>query len=470
MLSGLLKAAPDSRATQTLRLVREQRAEAEAVAGKVRECLRKYDIRQATAELETARAKYPDETGWTTLQVEIDARQAALRQQSAVADSLRECLKRGDFRAAAAKLAEGRSRHQNDALWSTLQAEIDARQGQAAEMAERIRECVRRGDIAEATAQLAAARTNCPGESRWTELQKEIEARQAETRAESVRACLKAGDWGQAEAQLDAARRSAPNDGRWADLQQEVDASKRRAETASVAENVRELLRRGDADQAEARLAAARTSYPGDRRWAEIQREVDARLEESNADRVRECLSAGDLAQAAEQLAAARSRYPNDDRWTGLQTQIDGARRQAAIAAALESVREWLKRGNIGQAAAQLAAARSNYPDEPGLVGTAGGGGCLEAAIGSCGCERGSPGSSCAEGCDRGSSETSECAQDFPWRARLGGIAARNRYLPGEPDAGIADRQHHSGRARACETRRPGAGRRRTGVRAREIP
>src|SRR5262249_6466473 len=156
-------------------------------------------------ELETARAKYPDETGWTTLQVEIDTRQAALRQQSAIADSVREFLKRGDFRAAAAKLAEGRSRHQNDALWSNLQAEIETRQAQAAEMAERVRECVRRGDLAQAAAQLAAARANCPDESRWTELQKEIEALRAET---SVRASLKAGDWGKAAGQLDAARKN----------------------------------------------------------------------------------------------------------------------------------------------------------------------------------------------------------------------------------------------------------------------
>ncbi|HEY2015558.1 MAG TPA: protein kinase, partial [Bryobacteraceae bacterium] len=237
LLTALEPGAPDVRATQKLNLVRELKSEAAAVAAKVRESLERYDIRGAAAELSAARAKYPDETGWNALQMEIDARDASLRHQAAIADSVRECLKRDDLREAAAKLAEGRARHQNEALWATLQAEIDTRraffnrQAEIGAAADGVRNALKRDDVTRAEVELEAARASYPDESIWADLRAQVDARQALAKrnseiaaaAEGILECLNRNDLREAGLQLRSARKSFPNEARWAELQRQVD-------------------------------------------------------------------------------------------------------------------------------------------------------------------------------------------------------------------------------------------------------
>jgi hypothetical protein len=67
---------------------------------------------------------------WVELQEEIDARQAVLTRQAGVAaagERVRACLERDDIGQAAAELDAARAKYPGEALWTALQAGIDAR-------------------------------------------------------------------------------------------------------------------------------------------------------------------------------------------------------------------------------------------------------------------------------------------------------------------------------------------------------
>ncbi len=168
--------------------VRRQRASAHDrelsdAAAAVRKHLERYAIEQALAELSAASARYPDDSLWAGLRSEIEARRDLLRQQTALAASVRESLGRDDIRQAASKLAEARAKFQNQALWARVQAEIDARQARLQRQAEiaaavsKVRDYLKRGDLKEAAARLRMARESDPDERIWISLQAEIDAR-----------------------------------------------------------------------------------------------------------------------------------------------------------------------------------------------------------------------------------------------------------------------------------------------------
>ncbi|SPE34759.1 hypothetical protein SBA6_40044 [Candidatus Sulfopaludibacter sp. SbA6] len=314
--------------------------------------------------------------------------------------------RREDLRPARTELDAARAKYPGEDLWGTLQAAIDARRAfldAEGEIAERVSHSLERGDLAQAEAQLAAARADYPDEDFWGMFLTEIgryrgllqsQAEVARIR-ESVRDRLKRDDLRGARTSLDAARAKNPNEGIWAILQAEIDARQasleREAEIADVAESVRgrldQEIRHVLLDEAEAppgtypiapvwdvlrnvttRLNQARAKYPGEGIWDVLQAEIAerrARLEREIADIVRACSSLLPLDWNASQLAAARTRYPSEPFWTILEAEIDARREaleRASIAEFAARVRERLEQDDLQTALVRLGAARKTHP------------------------------------------------------------------------------------------------------------
>jgi hypothetical protein len=106
-------------------------------------------------QIRSLREKDPDEPLWARLEAEIQALEALLRRQSDVAAAgvrAREFLQRDDVRQAVAQLDAARASYPGEPLWSTLQAEIDARQAEIEEARNRAGMLVEQGRPAEAIA------------------------------------------------------------------------------------------------------------------------------------------------------------------------------------------------------------------------------------------------------------------------------------------------------------------------------
>jgi len=346
----------------------------------VRQALSRGDIRQAVAMCAAARAKFPGEAVWAALDAEINARAAILRRQqevAAIADGIRRRLNRGrseELPLALAEVAAARAKYPDEALWDTLQAEVA--------IAERVHRHIERGELAQAEAQLIAARAQYPDEDRWRPLQDLLKSRAEVTRiVESVRSCMKRDDLGGAIAELNAARATYPNEPDWAALQTEIAARQavvqRQAEIADAAVSVRrslaEDIREPEAQfeivrKAAVRLDAARTKYPGEGLWNTLQAEIDARgaqLQREIAESVRNCSSLDRLDWYARAAAEARARYPGDDFWEALKAAIDTRRKPLEEASRAEfqaRIREALKQGDLAAAQDRLRAARDKHP------------------------------------------------------------------------------------------------------------
>jgi hypothetical protein len=184
---------PDKRAGQMRDAIRMQRSEAVRqaeilrIAEAIRERLKRDDLAQATSELAAARARYPGESFWTNLQAEIEARRETLQRASIATfeASVRECLSQHDLEQARARLAAARKQHPSENLWTALQAEIDVvdgilrRQAEVAAVGDRVRQGLKRDDLGRAVAELNAARAKYPAEALWSTLEAEIDARRA---------------------------------------------------------------------------------------------------------------------------------------------------------------------------------------------------------------------------------------------------------------------------------------------------
>jgi hypothetical protein len=366
---------------------------------------RREDLPPAIAEVVAARAKYPGEHLWDTLQAEIDERRAFLDAESALAERVRQCLERGELAQAEARLAAARAQYPDDDLWGIFLAEIERHKellksrAEVARIARGIRDRLERDDLAGVIADFDAARARYPNESVWMVLQTEIDARQAALQrqaeiadvAVSVRASMDDGIprpeaiWGltrvqllevlrKAAARLDEARTRYPGEGTWNTLQAEIDA--RQAQLQSeITESVRNCPSLDQLGSYARVAAAARTRYPGDSFWETLQAAIDTRrkpLEEASKAqflaRVRESLKQGDLAAAQARLREARDKHPHASLWADLQAEIDARQaliaRQAEVAAAGERVRACIERDDLRQAAAELDTARAKYPGE----------------------------------------------------------------------------------------------------------
>jgi len=92
---------------------------------------------------------------WARLESEIAAVEALLKRQADVAaagERVRDCLRRDDLRQAAARLDAARAKYSDDPLWSTLQGEIDARHAEVEEARGRAANLFAQGRAEEAIA------------------------------------------------------------------------------------------------------------------------------------------------------------------------------------------------------------------------------------------------------------------------------------------------------------------------------
>lgn len=414
--------------------VRRQ-AEIAAAEKAVRQLIGRDDFPQAVAVWAAARNKFPGEAIWATLEGEIRARQAVVKRQTDIASAgseVRQALGRDDIRQASVVLTAARAKFPGEALWATLEAEINARgtvvkrQLEIAALGDNMRRYLNRThtwdgsdatpaadrrnallsrrseDLATATAELQVARAKHPGEPLWDTLQAEIAARRVFLDAESAMAgrinqCLEHGDAAQAETLLASARTQYPDQDFWglflAEIKDRLELLKQRTEVARIEASVRDRLKRNDPQGARTELAGGRAKYPAEPVWAALQTDIDARLAaiQREAERaeaaasVRRSLDEGirkafqaepeapvpypigqlwdALQKAAARLQEARTKYPGEALWETLQAEID-ARRAQLESEIRESVRNCRSLDPLDWYAKAVDAARVRHPGD----------------------------------------------------------------------------------------------------------
>ena len=211
--------------------------EIDAIAERIRDLLSRDAVRHAASELEAGRTRYPQDTVWATLEAELEAREKRQAEVAAIAERVRGAISREDLSQAAAELNAGRAKYADELLWAKLQAEMGARetplqrQNEVAAIAQKIRERLKRGDVLKAASELAAGQVRYPGESLWLALQDEIDARETRIKrktsvaaiAQRVRECLSRDDLLKAAGELAAGQVLYPDESLWPTLQAEID-------------------------------------------------------------------------------------------------------------------------------------------------------------------------------------------------------------------------------------------------------
>jgi serine/threonine protein kinase len=141
-------------------------------------------LRTAIERLEQARVKYPGEAAWDSVRARIAERQKLL--EHGMLDIVRTCSSPISLDRNAKQLNAARARYPSEPFWPTLQKEIDARR-EAIERASKdefvasIRGCLTENDLTTARERLQAARNRHPeDEGLWNELRSEIDTRQVQ--------------------------------------------------------------------------------------------------------------------------------------------------------------------------------------------------------------------------------------------------------------------------------------------------
>jgi tetratricopeptide (TPR) repeat protein len=212
---------------------------------------------------------------------------------------------------------------------------------------------------------LRKARAEFPGDRAFDDLADQLDAGLYEEGWRAVEARvnhdLAANALSQAQGNLEneATRTVYANDPRWKALAQEV-AQRREYEEALLEADRRRKA--GSLSEAEDLLTEIINQGPRDKRAHQMRGAIQSQRSETLRQQeiaritqgIREHLEQDDPAQAASELAAARSRYPGESVWTELQAGLDARqqslRRQADIAAAEDGVRQSLRRDDIRQA------------------------------------------------------------------------------------------------------------------------
>jgi hypothetical protein len=298
---------------------------------------------KAAATLDEARAKYPGEAFWATLQGEIDRRRSQLEGE--IRESVRNCRSLDPIDWYARSVAAALATYPGDGFLKTLQAEIGARReplerASQADCEGRVRESLRQGDLATAQVHLSAARSKHPRAGVWAELQAEIDtrraalARQAEVAAagERVRACCERDDLQQASAELNAARAKYPGEALWTTLKGAIDA--RLAEIEEARKRAEALLAQGRPEDAVALIEGRFAQQP---RLADLlaraRQARDLEKRRQARDRDRDGLLAIQRQIAAEQRK--RKRNELDREAQGIAAGYAEDREMAALAAAI---------------------------------------------------------------------------------------------------------------------------------------
>ncbi|HTS31462.1 MAG TPA: protein kinase [Bryobacteraceae bacterium] len=97
-------------------------------------------LRIVGPQIRALRTREPGEPLWARLEFEVDAREALLKREAEIAaagERVRGCLREGDARGAEAELTAARAKYPGEPLWGTLEAEIAERR---AEELHRLRE------------------------------------------------------------------------------------------------------------------------------------------------------------------------------------------------------------------------------------------------------------------------------------------------------------------------------------------
>jgi hypothetical protein len=221
------------------------------------------------------------------------------------------------------------------------------------------------------------AQRECPAEPLFNSFAEQIRRGQFDdgmaAAAAEVRERLAASDMARASEVLEQARGKYGTDPRWKALEQEVAKCVAYESGLKQAEQHRS---RGDLDKAEARLTSLiREGTPDDR----ATRLMGALRDQRFSERLNEADSAvgrGDFDTGLMLMKTLRAAAPPG--WTAKidaayqqaearkQEDLDRERqqREAEISSAAAAIRERLERDEIPQAAAQLAAAKTRFPNE----------------------------------------------------------------------------------------------------------
>ncbi len=308
----------------------------------------------ALRDLDHARAKYPGESAWQSIQTQIAEWQATLQRESL--DSVRACNDLASLDAKARQLAAAQTRYPGERFWTNLETEIQTRRAglERASIAEReahIREALQKSDLRQAREQLDAAKSAHPQAPAWPFLQHELDELQAavsrredlQALEQSVRQHLAESKWEafeKAAALITAAAVKYPGEPRVAALNSEA-AARRAQREAEVTRNVREILRNPPVSGLAAHPAIAEVSFllarePAHPLWRSLKSEIDAVEAQlarqtgiaTAAQRVRAALQRDDIRQAVAELNGARANYPDEQSWPVLQSEVDAWRKR----------------------------------------------------------------------------------------------------------------------------------------------
>jgi len=348
---------------------------------------------EALSLLADALRRFPDDPGLARLNQSAAEMYEQHRRSEAITVVLKESnllRETGHLPRALEALAGGRKRWGDEAAFLELSRQIESeieRQRYAAgleELLKTARSLVNLGHNSRAVDLLSTAREYA-GEPEVCAL---LESASAADEQRIVSAALAAaedlksrGDAKQALAALvDAQARYPHNAALWqtADrLREQIDRGRRQTLIAINRNLIRVEIKEGEWKRAETALRRARSEFPGETVFNDLAEQVESGLFELQsrqmrppeidaiAERIRDLLTRDAVRQAASELDAGRTRYPNETIWATLEGELEAReKRQAEVAAIAERVRGAIGREDLSQAAAELSAGRAKYADE----------------------------------------------------------------------------------------------------------
>ena len=314
--------------------------------------------------------------------VELEQARAAIERHRA---AIRQEIDSSRWQHAAEALRKARAEFPGDRAFDDLADRVDAglyEEGWRA-VEERVNHALSANSVSQAlgTLENEATRTIYANDPRWKALALDVTKRreyeEALVEAERHR---KAGSLSEAEELLTQIINKGPRDKRAQQLRGAIQSQHlealRQEEIARITQGIREHLTRNDLARAESELSAARTRYPGESIWSELQAGLDGcqqalrrQADIAAAEKgVRKSLRRDDIPHALAVWADARARFPDHAVWETLEAEIrarqEVLQRRTDIAATENSVRQSLGGGDIRHATAVLAAARERFPGE----------------------------------------------------------------------------------------------------------
>jgi hypothetical protein len=350
---------------QTLTAARQQ-AEIDAAVETIRGALAANQLDRALRELATGKKRFPEEEVWRALDEELERYQAYEKalwsaseldrkgkheQAEAV---LRDLISKGGLDSRAALQLQTVAEHRAS---KERQRSLEEGKSEAArlEKAGRLPEtlglldhlCAQYpadAELAEQRRRLQARQQQQESEARRADAERRKAAERASrisSQRDGIEVALEASDWDQAARLLAAARSEFPAEQVFQELERELQNNKRQREIEKLSSSVRAAFEARDLDAAARQLAAAQIDFAGERVWQELTKELEARRRYAALVAEGETLiAAGKQSNAAERLEEALKAGSFDDR---AQSLLDGIRgRPKRRRAAVVQGRPWL--------------------------------------------------------------------------------------------------------------------------------